>query len=233
MLEFAGPARNTRTWRNGPRSRSTPTPTARPTRLAQAQVQAGNAADKAAKDLQAVEERGKKGAEALSDVFLAVLDGSMSAEEALGQLLLQMAKVQMQKALLGMFSGTGVGDFVGGLLGFADGGFTGAGGRILNRQAWSIRASMFSAETVKRLGADNLDRLHQSARKGYASGGLVGDGGKIARASGDSLRGSAGASAPAITINSPITVNGSAGTPSKTPIWRNRWRRKPKPGCGR
>ncbi len=193
----------------------TPELTAEIDRLAQAQLQAGNAADKAAKDLQAVEERGKKGAEALSDVFGAVLDGSMSAEEALGQLLLQMAKVQMQKALLGMFSGTGVGELVGGLLGFADGGFTGAGGKYEPAGVVHKGEYVFSKETVQRLGADNLDRLHQSARKGYASGGLVGDGGKIARASGDSLRESARASAPVVTISAPITVNGSAGTPEQ------------------
>ena len=193
----------------------TPELTAEIDRLAQAQLQAGNAADKAAKDLQAVEERGKKGAEALSDVFGAVLDGSMSAEEALGQLLLQMAKVQMQKALLGIFSGTGVGELVGGLLGFADGGFTGVGGKYEPAGVVHKGEYVFSKETVQRLGADNLDRLHQSARKGYASGGLVGDGGKIARASGDSLRESGKASAPVVTISAPITVNGSAGTPEQ------------------
>ena len=74
---------------------------------------------------------------------------------------------------------------------------------------------VFSAETVKRLGADNLDRLHRSARKGYASGGLVGDAGKVARASGDSLRDSAKASAPAVTINAPVTVNANGGTPEQ------------------
>ncbi|SEB41041.1 hypothetical protein [Rhodobacter sp. 24-YEA-8] len=152
----------------------TPELTAEIDRLAQAQVQAGNAADKAAKDLEQVQERGKRGAEALTDVFMSVLDGSMSAEEALGQLLLQMAKVQAQKALMGMFEGTGVADFVGGLLGFADGGFTGAGGKYEPAGVVHKGEYVFSAETVKRLGADNLDRLHQSAHKGYASGGLVG-----------------------------------------------------------
>ena len=193
----------------------TPELTAEIDRLAQAQVQAGNAAQKAADDMQALEERGKKGAEALSDVFMSVLDGSMSAEEALGQLLLQMAKVQMQKAMLGLFEGSGVGGVIGGLLGFADGGFTGQGGKYEPAGVVHKGEYVFSKETVQRLGAGNLDRLHRSARKGYASGGLVGDTGKVARASGDSLRDSAGVSAPAVTINAPVTVNANGGTPEQ------------------
>lgn len=193
----------------------TPELTAEIDRLAQAHVAAGNAAQKAADDLEQIEERGKKGAEALTDVFMSVLDGSKSAEEALRDLLLQMAKVQMQKALMGLFEGTGVGNFVGGLLGFSAGGYTGDGGKYEPAGVVHRGEFVFSKETVQRLGADNLDRLHQSARKGYASGGLVGAAGKIARASGESLRESAVAFAPAVTINAPITVTGSAGTPEQ------------------
>ena len=183
--------------------------------LAQAHVQAGNAAQKAADGLEAVEDRGRKGAEALSDVFTSVLTGAKSAEEAVADLLLEIAKIQFQQALMGMFSGTGTSSFIGGLLGFADGGFTGAGGKhepagIVHRGEY-----VFSKETVQRLGAANLDRLHQSARKGYADGGLVGDAGKVAQAASARPVDSAGASAPAITISAPITVNASGGTPEQ------------------
>ncbi len=190
----------------------TPELTAEIDRLAQAQIAAGNAAEKAADDMKKVEERGKRGAEALSDVFLSVLDGSMSAEEALAQLLLQMAKVQLQQGLMGLFSGSGIGGMIGGLLGFADGGFTGQGGKYEPAGVVHRGEYVFSKETVQRLGAANLDRLHRSARKGYASGGLVGDAGKVARAAGDSPMSPARASAPAITINAPVTVNASGGT---------------------
>jgi hypothetical protein len=193
----------------------TPELTAEIDRLAQAHIQAGNAAKQAADDLQAVEERGKKGAEALSDIFLSVLDGSMSAEEALGQLLLQIAKVQLQKQLLGLFSGTGVGEFLGGLLGFADGGFTGTGGKYEPAGVVHRGEYVFSAETVKRLGAGNLERLHRSALRGYATGGLVDAPERVARASGDSLRAAAESSAPSVTISAPITVNASGGTPEQ------------------
>lgn len=191
--------------------------TAEVDKLAEAHLKAGNAAKKAADDLKAVEERSEKGAAALTDVFMSVLDGSKSAEEAVADLLLQIAKVQMQKALMGMFTGpmNGASDFVGGLLGFSDGGFTGTGGKYEPAGVVHKGEFVFSKETVQRLGAGNLDRLHQSARKGYASGGLVGDAGKVARATSGRAMDSAEASAPTVTISAPITVNASGGTPAQ------------------
>lgn len=197
----------------------TPELTAEIDRLAQAHLQAGNAAKKAADDLKAVEERGQKGAEALSDVFTSVLTGAKSAEEAVADLLLEIAKIQFQKAMLGIFgeggAGGGFASFIGGLLGFADGGFTGRGGKYEPAGVVHRGEYVFSKETVQRLGAGNLDRLHRSARKGYASGGLVGDTGKVARASGDSPMSPAQASAPSVTINAPVTVNANGGTPAQ------------------
>lgn len=193
----------------------TPGLTAEIDRLAQAHIQAGNAAKKAAGDMEALEERGKKGAEALSDVFLSVLNGSMTAEEALGQLLLRMLEVQFQKQLLGLFSGTGVGGFIGGLLGFASGGYTGDGGKHEPAGVVHRGEYVFSQESVQRLGAGNLERLHTSAKRGFATGGLVGAPERAARASGSPLLASSAGVEPTITINSPITVNGSSGTPEQ------------------
>ena len=105
--------------------------------------------------------------------------------------------------------------FIGGLLGFASGGYTGDGGKHEPAGVVHRGEYVFSKETVQRLGAGNLDRLHRSARKGYASGGLVGDTGKVARASGDSPMSPARASAPSVTINAPVTVNANSGTPAQ------------------
>lgn len=193
----------------------TPELTAEIDRLAQAHIQAGNAAKQAADDLDRVKERGKKGAEALSDVFTSVLTGAKSAEEAVAALLLEIAKIQFQRAMMGLFEGTGVGNFLGGLLGFADGGFTGTGGKYEPAGVVHKGEFVFSAETVKRLGAGNLDRLHRSAQRGYATGGLVDAPERVARASGDSLRASAESSGPSVTINAPVTVNASGGTPEQ------------------
>lgn len=193
----------------------TPELTAEIDRLAQAHIQAGNAAKQAADDLDRVKDRGKKGAEALSDVFTSVLTGAKSAEEAVAALLLEIAKIQFQKAMMGLFSGTGVGNFLGGLLGFADGGFTGTGGKYEPAGVVHKGEFVFSKETVQRLGAGNLDRLHRSAQRGYATGGLVDKPEAVARASGDSLRASGESSGPSVTINAPITLNASGGTPEQ------------------
>lgn len=200
----------------------TPELTAEIDRLAQAHIAAGNAAKKAADDMQAVEERGKKGAEALSDVFLSVLDGSKSAEEAVAALLLQIAKIQFQQAMMGLFGGTGAGSFLGGLLGFADGGYTGAGGKYEPAGVVHKGEFVFSKETVQRLGAGNLDRLHRSAQKGYAAGGLAGDSGKVARASGGLPVDSGKRQAPSVNISAPITVNANGGTPEQNADLANR-----------
>lgn len=195
----------------------TPELTAEVDRLAQAHLNAGNAAQKAADDLQAVEERGKKGADALTDAFMSVLNGSKSAKEAVAELLLEIAKIQLQKAIIGLFSGplSGASGFVGGLLGFADGGFTGAGGKHEPAGVVHRGEYVFSKETVQRLGAGNLDRLHQSARKGYASGGLVGDSGKVAKATSARSGESGSVATPSVSISAPITVNASGGTPEQ------------------
>ena len=181
--------------------------------LAQAHVAAGQKAEQAADRIEAIQDASKKGAETLAGMFTSILTGAETAEEALGRLLLQILEVQLQKQLVGMFEGAGgfVG-FVGGLLGFSEGGYTGKGGKFQPAGVVHAGEYVFSAETVNRLGVGNLDRLHTSAKRGYASGGLVGDSGKIALASGGRDAMTAQTSAPTITVNAPVTVNGGGGS---------------------
>lgn len=187
-------------------------------RLAQAYVTAGMNAEKAAEKLNRIQEAGEKGAQTLTDLFLGVATGATSAGEALKGLLLEILKAQLQKGLTGIFSGAGSGGFVsilGGLLGFASGGYTGDGGK--HEPAGLVHRGEFvlSKTATRNLGVANLTRLHQSALKGYSDGGLVDGTGKLARAAGDSPMNRAQASAPAFVVNAPITVNGSAGTPDQ------------------
>lgn len=89
-------------------------------KLAQSYVTAGLNAEEAADRLREVEESGERGANALSNIFTSVMDGSRSAKEAVAALLMEMAKVQMQKAVLGLMdsgAGGGIFSFIGGLLG--------------------------------------------------------------------------------------------------------------------
>jgi len=187
----------------------TPELTAQVDALAQSYVDAGNRAEAAAKKLERVEEQGRQGAEALSEIFGAVLSGSMTAEEALAQLLAQIAQAQLNRLFTSMFSGSSVATGLGGLLGFADGGFTGRGGKYEPAGVVHRNEFVFSKAAVQRLGADNLDALHRTALRGYAGGGLVGG----APAINKGTLGRSESLAQAVTINAPVTVNATGGTP--------------------
>src|SRR5690606_38980314 len=63
-----------------------------------------------------------------------------------------------------------------------------------------------SKAATDRLGVGNLEALHQGALRGYSGGGLVGGGPVPRPAEGQSA-------APVVTINAPVTVNASGGTP--------------------
>ncbi|HWL56530.1 MAG TPA: hypothetical protein VNQ78_07615 [Paracoccus sp. (in: a-proteobacteria)] len=197
----------------------TPALTAEIDKLAQGYVTAGQQADAAADRLKQIEDAGQRGAQTLSEMFSGILTGSMSAGEALKQLLMKLAEVQFQKAALGLFGEGGflggIGTAVGGLLGFAEGGYTGRGGKYEPAGVVHRGEYVFSAETVKRIGAGNLERLHQSARRGYAEGGLVSAAGKVARAVSDSPSASAampeGVTIGSATINTTVNVTGANG----------------------
>ena len=199
----------------------TPELTAEMDRLARSYAAAGAQAEAAAAKMKQAEDASKRGAEAMGDLFTGILSGSMSAEEALSSLLMQIASAQMQSMVTGMLGGAtagGGGSFLatlGGLLMgvpmFSAGGYTGHGDKFEPVGVVHKGEFVFSKETVQRLGADNLARLHQSARRGYASGGLVGDTGKVARATSARSVDSMKVPAPVVTINAPVTVNASGG----------------------
>lgn len=183
--------------------------------LAGAYATAGQNAETATDKLQQIEQAGAKGAQALTDVFMGMADGSMTAGEALKGLLLQMLKIAAQKKLMAMFESAGSGSFmgfIGGLLGFAGGGYTGDGGK--HEPAGVVHRGEFvmSKAATQRLGAANLASLHQSALRGYSDGGLVGGTEKLAQATNGGAMTRAQAAPPTVTINAPVTVNGSAGT---------------------
>lgn len=152
----------------------TPELTAQIDQLAQGYVTAGLEAEAAAKKMEQIQEQSERGKSALEGMFGSIIDGSMSAKEAVAQLLLEIAKTQMMKGLMALPGIGATSGFLGGLLGFAAGGFTGMGGKhdpagIVHRGEY-----VMSAQAVQRLGVGNLDAMHKSALRGYASGGPVG-----------------------------------------------------------
>lgn len=182
-------------------------------RLADAYARMANSASGARDNLTRMQQEAQRGGEALTDLFMAGLDGA----DALKAALLDLAKTILRNQLLRLLTMIpGVGTLGGTLMKpYAEGGYTGDGGKYEPAGVVHRGEYVFSAETVKRLGADNLERLHRSAQKGYASGGLVDAPAKAMMAasarSGDSAR----ASAPAVTINAPVTVNATGGTPAQ------------------
>lgn len=106
--------------------------------------------------------------------FISDMREGKTATEALSNALNKVADKLLEIGLNALFDGTGGG---GGILGnlvgafFADGGYTGNGGK--NEPAGIVHKGevVFSQDDVKRFGgARNVDRM----RRGYASGGIVG-----------------------------------------------------------
>jgi hypothetical protein len=112
----------------------TPELTAQIDTLAQGYVAAGVAAESAADKIREIQEASARGAQALTDIFMGMASGAMTAEQAIGQLILQLIKMEMQKRLMKLAEGAGGGAFgtilkvLGG--GFAAGGYTGNGGKF-------------------------------------------------------------------------------------------------------
>ncbi len=196
----------------------TPELTASVDELARSYSEAGSAAEEAADKMKQVKGRTEEGAKALTGMFRSILDGSKTAKEALADLLLDIAAAQFNKAFMALFQGplSGLSNIVGMGLGFADGGFTGPGGKYEPAGVVHRGEFVISKAATERLGVGNLERLHQSALRGYSGGGLVDAAAKTTRAASDSHSAAVKASAPNITVNGgPVTVNASGGTPEQ------------------
>ncbi|WP_444665745.1 phage tail tape measure protein [Cereibacter changlensis] len=185
--------------------------------LAGAYVTAGDSAEQAAERIKNIEDAGKRGAQALSDIFVNVATGATTAQEAVGQLLVEMMKLALQKRIMGMLSGAGgAGDsmlgsvmaFLGG--GFAAGGYTGAGGTYEPAGVVHRGEFVVSKKAVARLGVPALEQLHRGALRGYSGGGLVtgGPGGRMPALA----RPVESSGTSAITIAPTIQVNATGGS---------------------
>lgn len=107
--------------------------------------------------------------------FISDIRQGVSATEALSNALDRVIDKLLDSALNSVFGGGTGGGIFGALFGggFADGGYTGPGGK--NQPAGVVHKGeyVFSKASVQKIGAGNLDALHRSTR-GFASGGFVG-----------------------------------------------------------
>jgi tape measure domain-containing protein len=129
--------------------------------LAQTYMTAGMAAEEAADKLRQIEEQSERGKDALSDMFGSIIDGSMSAKDAVVQLLAEIAKAQMMRGLTGLPGFGQASSFIGGLLGFASGGYTGSGGKYEPAGIVHRGEYVMDAEATKRIGVRNLEAMQR------------------------------------------------------------------------
>lgn len=102
----------------------------------------------------------------------------------LQQMLMRIAAQNIIEDLFGEWGTTGKGTTGGGwmaaiasMFGFADGGYTGHGGKHDPKGIVHAGEYVIPADATKRLGVRFLDQLSLAARNGYALGGLTGESG--------------------------------------------------------
>ena len=93
--------------------------------LAMAYMEAGLAAEESEARLDRLRDNASRGADAMTDLFLSIREGSDAARSAVAGLLAEMARIQLQKAFLGASKSGGVLGAIGSLLSFDGGGYTG------------------------------------------------------------------------------------------------------------
>nr|WP_298096415.1 hypothetical protein [uncultured Shinella sp.] len=158
-------------------------------------------------------------AESFTSSLSGLLTGTQTLEGAVQSLLNSLIDATLQAALLGkgplsgLFGGMGGGIF-GALFGFSEGGYTGDGGKYQPAGVVHRGEYVMSKKATSRIGVGNLETLHRGALAGFAEGGYVGNAPAIRRPDLTAANSNA-APVQAISINAPVTINGSSGTPEQ------------------
>jgi len=148
-----------------------------------------------------------------------LLTGTMSVTDAVRNLANALIDAALQAMLLGqgplaaLFGTAGGGGLFGAIFGFADGGYTGQGGKYEPAGIVHRGEYVMSKRATDKIGVGNLEALHRGALAGFDRGGYVGSAPAVRRA--HMPANSSTPVAQPIQINAPITVNGSAGTPEQ------------------
>lgn len=159
-------------------------------------------------------------AQSFTSSLSGLLTGTTSLSDAVKNLTNSLIDAVLQASLLGqgplagLFGTATDGGLFGSLFGWAEGGYTGHGGKHEPAGIVHKGEYVMSAAATRRIGVKNLEGLHLSAKRGYAEGGYVGATPSLRS---HDLKPANSNTTPAqeISINAPITVNGSAGTPEQ------------------
>ncbi len=203
----------------------TPELEARIDALAQSYVDASGEAQRLADSQQQAQQTAQDwanfGGSLVSGFVNDLRQGKSAAEafaNALNKIVDKLIDVAIQalivKPLLTMFGFSG-GGLVGGggVPGFAAGGFTGHGGKYEPAGIVHKGEFVMSKAAVARIGVENLETMHRNALKGFSGGGFVGTAPVVRRLNMPANQNAA--PVQQISINAPVTVNGSAGTPQQ------------------
>ncbi|WP_150282330.1 phage tail tape measure protein [Salipiger aestuarii] len=155
----------------------------------------------------------------LGNAFTGLITGAQSFRQALASVLAQLAEIAASRVFTSILSGLGGGggllsDLFGGFGLFDAGGYTGDGAKLEPAGIVHRGEYVMSKEATRRIGVRNLEELHKVAKRGYASGGYVGNTAPL-KADMSKRAASQMKSEQVVNISSPITVNGSAGTPEQ------------------
>ncbi|TIX89289.1 phage tail tape measure protein [Rhizobium sp. P44RR-XXIV] len=159
-------------------------------------------------------------AQSFTSSLSGLLTGTTTLNDALKNLLNSLIDATLQAALLGkgplsgLLGGTGTG-ILGAIFGWADGGYTGDGGKYEPAGVVHKGEYVMSKAATARIGVGNLEALHRGALGGFAEGGYVGTAPVIRKPDLKAANGNAPAPSQTINVSSNITVNGSAGTPEQ------------------
>lgn len=175
-------------------------------------------------------------AQEVTDGFVDMIVEGKSATEVVQQLGKALLKAALQAMLMGsgplagLFGTKGADGAVGGLFGFlpklfgfADGGYTGNGGKYQPAGIVHRGEFVMSKAATRRIGVQNLEAMHRGALRGFADGGYVGSAPAIRQ---PELASANVAPMQAISISAPITVNGSSGTPEQNDDLAKRMQRQ-------
>lgn len=162
----------------------------------------------------------------VTDGLVDMIVEGKSATEVVQGLAKALLKAALQAALMGsgplagLFGTKGAEGAVGGILGlfgklfgFAEGGFTGAGGKYEPAGIVHKGEYVLSKRAVERIGVGNLESLHRGALKGFDAGGFVG----AAPLSAPSLPDASGVNTTTMNaVNQNVTVNVTGGSSGDT-----------------
>ncbi|NDV52160.1 hypothetical protein [Salipiger sp. PrR003] len=160
--------------------------------LASGYATAGSAAEAAADRLREVQQSAELGADRMADFFSGILDGSMSAEDALKGLVQELLRAQLRSSFLNLADGGGSGSSIFSAIGTILSGGRATGGPVRAGSAYLVNERTANSE------------VFVPSR----SGGVL----NVPQAQAALRQSAAPVAAPAPVVNVPVTVQREPGT---------------------